>query len=118
MNTKWYPPAPPTVSFHGKTILVTGANTGLGFEAAKHFLAFDTAHLILAVRSLEKGYAAKERLQEAFPDRKDVIDVLPLCVLFRASTCPCVLSSSGFQLLSRELSLLLRPVAAQVTSLN
>ncbi|KAK4157708.1 hypothetical protein C8A00DRAFT_29392 [Chaetomidium leptoderma] len=29
-----HPPADPTVSFAGKTVLVTGANTGLGLEAA------------------------------------------------------------------------------------
>ena len=29
-------PLLPSVDFAGQTILVTGANTGLGFEAAKH----------------------------------------------------------------------------------
>ena len=78
IHAKWYPPAPPTVSFTGKTVLITGANTGLGYEAAKHFLALDAARLIIAVRSLEKGYAARELLQQAFPGKKDVIDVQPL----------------------------------------
>ena len=78
IHAKWYPPAPPSISFAGKTILVTGANTGLGFEAAKHYLNLDAARLIIAVRSLDKGSAAKARLQQAFPDKKDVIDVLPL----------------------------------------
>ena len=76
--SKWYPPAPPSTSFAGKTVLVTGANTGLGFEAAKHYLNLDAAHLIIAVRSLDKGSAAKARLEQAYPDKKNVIDVLPL----------------------------------------
>ena len=76
--SKWYPPAPPSTSFAGKTVLVTGANTGLGFEAAKHYLNLDAAHLIIAVRSLDKGSAAKARLEQAYPNKKDVIDVLPL----------------------------------------
>ena len=29
------PPVPET-SFAGRTVIITGANTGLGFEAAKH----------------------------------------------------------------------------------
>ena len=29
-------PLVPTVDFAGRTVIITGANTGLGFEAAKH----------------------------------------------------------------------------------
>jgi len=38
----------------GKTILVTGGNSGLGFEAVKAF-AGKGAHVILACRSTIKG---------------------------------------------------------------
>lgn len=56
------PPIDPAVSFAHKTILVTGANTGLGFEAALKYAQKGCATLILAVRALEKGEAAKTQI--------------------------------------------------------
>jgi NAD(P)-dependent dehydrogenase (short-subunit alcohol dehydrogenase family) len=40
----------------GKTAIVTGSNAGLGFLAAKA-LADRGAHVVLAVRNLDKGAA-------------------------------------------------------------
>ncbi|KAI0013581.1 short-chain dehydrogenase/reductase [Xylariaceae sp. FL0662B] len=55
-----HPPADPThISFKDKTILVTGANDGLGFQAAIKFAQLGASKLILGVRSTEKGEAAK-----------------------------------------------------------
>ncbi|OKL57993.1 hypothetical protein UA08_06498 [Talaromyces atroroseus] len=45
----------PKLSFAGRTILVTGANSGLGFEAASKFTVLGASRVILGVRSLEKG---------------------------------------------------------------
>lgn len=42
----------------GKTIIVTGANSGLGLEACRHFAKMNPKKLILACRSLEKARAA------------------------------------------------------------
>ena len=42
----------------GKTVVVIGANIGLGFEAAKHFAKMDPDRLILGCRSKERGEAA------------------------------------------------------------
>jgi NAD(P)-dependent dehydrogenase (short-subunit alcohol dehydrogenase family) len=42
----------------GKTIIVLRANTGLGFEAAKHFATMNPRRLILASRSQNRGQAA------------------------------------------------------------
>ena len=80
---KWYPPAIPTTSFEGKTVLVTGCNTGLGLEAAKHFFALSASTIILAVRDVSKGEAAKRYILETTqhdPDHdiKPNIIVLPL----------------------------------------
>jgi FlaA1/EpsC-like NDP-sugar epimerase len=44
----------------GKTVLITGANTGLGFEAAKHFASMNPAKLIIVCRSQEKGEIASK----------------------------------------------------------
>ncbi len=45
----------------GKVVLVVGANTGLGWEAAKHFATMNPARLLLACRSKDRGTAAVER---------------------------------------------------------
>jgi FlaA1/EpsC-like NDP-sugar epimerase len=44
----------------GKTVIVLGANTGLGFEAAKHFATMNPGRLIMACRSQNRGQAAME----------------------------------------------------------
>lgn len=49
----------------GKTYIVTGANTGLGFEASKHLVSLGAKKVILAVRSVPSGEAAKKKIDEA-----------------------------------------------------
>ena len=46
------------VDLTGKTVVVIGANVGLGFEAAKHFASMNPKRLVLGCRSQEKGQAA------------------------------------------------------------
>ncbi|KAJ7025813.1 hypothetical protein C8F04DRAFT_1127180 [Mycena alexandri] len=60
-----FTPQPPVVKadLTGKTVLVLGANTGLGFEAAQHFATMNPGLLILACRSQSRGQAALERLK-------------------------------------------------------
>lgn len=66
LNMMWWaarhPPANPTTSFAGKTVLITGANTGLGFEAALKFAALGASHIIFGVRSLRKGEEARAQI--------------------------------------------------------
>ncbi|KAK8007336.1 putative DFG5 protein [Apiospora arundinis] len=50
----------PSSSYAGQTVIITGSNTGLGKEAARHYARLGAARLILAVRNLEKGHAARE----------------------------------------------------------
>jgi len=65
-SSKWQPPADPTTpaSFAGQTVIVTGSNTGLGYEAAFKFASLGAAHLILAVRDVQKGEVAKTKLEQ------------------------------------------------------
>ncbi|KAF2668081.1 short-chain dehydrogenase/reductase family protein [Microthyrium microscopicum] len=57
----------PTTSLAGKTAIITGANTGLGYEAAIQLLGLSLSHIILAVRSLEKGESAATKLRQLYP---------------------------------------------------
>jgi NAD(P)-dependent dehydrogenase (short-subunit alcohol dehydrogenase family) len=59
----------------GRTVLVTGANTGLGFEASK-VLAERGARVLLGCRSDEKAQRAIAEIQAAVPDAD--LDVVPL----------------------------------------
>lgn len=59
-----------TVDLTGKTVMVVGANTGLGFEASKHFARMNPARLVLTARSPSKGRAAVER--RFIPSRKQI----------------------------------------------
>ena len=58
----------------GKTALVTGANSGVGFEAAAQLAEDGWGKVILACRSVEKAEAAKAQLVER--TGKDPFDVL------------------------------------------
>ena len=53
----------------GKTIIVTGANSGLGFESVKAF-ASKGALVIIACRSLNRGEVAKKQITESYPTSK------------------------------------------------
>ncbi|RDB15750.1 WW domain-containing oxidoreductase [Hypsizygus marmoreus] len=53
-----------TADLTGKTVMVIGANTGLGFEAAKHFARMSPGRLILGCRSPQRGEAAIEKLKQ------------------------------------------------------
>jgi NAD(P)-dependent dehydrogenase (short-subunit alcohol dehydrogenase family) len=64
LTQAWTPPADPTTSFTGKTIVITGANTGLGFEAALKIYALGAECVVMGVRDIAKGEAAKAEVEK------------------------------------------------------
>jgi NAD(P)-dependent dehydrogenase (short-subunit alcohol dehydrogenase family) len=63
--SRLYTPAPNSLAT--KTVLITGASTGLGLESAKR-LAVGGANLILTARSKEKGQAAVDQVRQYLVD--------------------------------------------------
>lgn len=62
MSSKWTDTDVPDQS--GRVAIVTGSNTGLGFDTAR-VLAEHGAKVVLAVRDVEKGLAAATRIRDA-----------------------------------------------------
>jgi NAD(P)-dependent dehydrogenase (short-subunit alcohol dehydrogenase family) len=72
-------------SFAGRTVIVTGANSGLG-EVATCELARVGAHVILAVRNTAKGAAAAERMTDGDVEVRQ-LDLLDLSSVQRFADC-------------------------------
>jgi NAD(P)-dependent dehydrogenase (short-subunit alcohol dehydrogenase family) len=74
---------PPSTSLEGQTAVVTGSNIGIGLECVRVLLELKLSHVILAVRSIEKGEKAAETLRSSFTKAK--IDVWDLDMLSYSS---------------------------------
>ena len=71
-------PCPPAgTNLNGMTAIITGASSGLGLESAKHLVRLGLSHLIVAVRSVEKGKAAVAQIRKE-TESKAKIDVWPI----------------------------------------
>jgi NAD(P)-dependent dehydrogenase (short-subunit alcohol dehydrogenase family) len=66
----------------GKTVLVTGANSGVGFQAARE-LARHGAQVLLGVRDVAKGEAARQRILTELPQAQ--VAIVPLDMASLAS---------------------------------
>jgi NAD(P)-dependent dehydrogenase (short-subunit alcohol dehydrogenase family) len=64
----------------GRTAIITGANTGLGYETATA-LAAKGAHVVLAVRNLEKGRQAAGNIADRIPGANISLQELDLTSL-------------------------------------
>lgn len=69
----------------GRIAVITGANTGLGYETAAA-LAAKGAHVVLAVRNLDKGKEAASRIQSAHPEAAVTVQELDLSSLASVRT--------------------------------
>jgi NAD(P)-dependent dehydrogenase (short-subunit alcohol dehydrogenase family) len=58
--------------FAGQSIIVTGANSGLGLEAAIHYVQNGAANVYITARNEARGAAAQETI-EARTGKKDVV---------------------------------------------
>lgn len=67
----------PTSDFSDATIIVTGGNSGLGLEAARHFTRLNAGKVILAVRGTAKGMSAKLEIEKS-TQRSGVVEVWQL----------------------------------------
>ena len=78
MSTTWTGADVPGQS--GRVAVITGANTGIGYEAAE-VLAGKGAHVVLAVRNPDKGKQAVSRIKEAHPGARASVQQLDLTSL-------------------------------------
>lgn len=58
LRQPFFHPSVPTADLTGQTVIVTGANVGLGKEAVKHFVSRGASKVIATSRSTSKGDAA------------------------------------------------------------
>ncbi|GAM86972.1 hypothetical protein ANO11243_049930 [Dothideomycetidae sp. 11243] len=61
---KWNGVSPSSADFTGKTVLITGANVGLGFETAVLYTQLNAEVVILGVRDVAKGSAARDLIEQ------------------------------------------------------
>src|SRR4029077_16722696 len=78
MSRKWTAADVPDQS--GRVAIVTGANSGLGFDTAA-LLADKGAHVVLAVRNLDKGNQAADRIKSKSPNAVIAVQELDLTSL-------------------------------------
>ena len=83
MATQWTTAQIPSQS--GKTALITGANSGIGFRAAVE-LARAGAHVLLGARDASKGSAALAKLKAEVPNASAEVAALDMASLASIST--------------------------------
>jgi NAD(P)-dependent dehydrogenase (short-subunit alcohol dehydrogenase family) len=75
-----------------RTVVITGANVGIGFATAKFLAGFPDWHVLLACRSEWKANAAMDAIRETHPDANVGFVPLDLCSLSSVRRLPAVLA--------------------------
>lgn len=86
----------PNQDYTRKTILVTGANGGLGLEAARHFTRLSASKVILCCRNVEKADRAKRDIEES-TKRNGIVEVWQLDLGSYESVKQVVQRAQGLQ---------------------
>lgn len=68
----------PTASFADKTVIITGANGGLGKEIAKHIIRLGASKVIFGCRSQSRGNEAKSEIENLLNCSPGIIEVWDL----------------------------------------
>ncbi|KAL9086055.1 MAG: hypothetical protein Q9159_004384 [Coniocarpon cinnabarinum] len=68
----------PNANFGGKTVIVSGANAGIGLESVQWLIKLKASTIILAVRNAEKGAAAQKELEKRTGCSPDTLRVWDL----------------------------------------
>ena len=76
-HQKSFNPADLDVSLDGQVCMVTGANSGLGFETVRG-LAARGAKVYMLCRNLERGQTALESIQSEYPEAELVLEAVDL----------------------------------------
>lgn len=92
----------------GKNVVITGANSGIGFEAARGLAAMG-ARVILAVRNEEKGRISADRIREEHPDAELKIAHLDLADLSSIRKFAASLETDSLDLLINNAGLMVPP---------
>ncbi|PNP47765.1 hypothetical protein THARTR1_10450 [Trichoderma harzianum] len=113
-----HPPKEPSKGFEGKTVVITGCASGIGYEAALKIAALKPKKLILGTRTNAKGENTKSsivsKVQSLDPT---VIEVIPVeyasfesvkqfvdAIKRTTQTLDCVLLSAGLALPTRQVT--------------
>jgi NAD(P)-dependent dehydrogenase (short-subunit alcohol dehydrogenase family) len=91
----WLPT--PTFDFTDQTVIITGSNTGLGREAARHIVRLHAAKVILAVRNVEKGQQAALDILESTKRTSSTIEVWELDLSSSASVKAFAARAQGLE---------------------
>ncbi|EHK42628.1 uncharacterized protein TrAtP1_002338 [Trichoderma atroviride] len=67
-----------TTDLSNQTIIVTGSNTGLGLESTRHLSRLGVGKIIMAVRTVSKGEAAKKEILKSTGKPDSTIEIWPI----------------------------------------